>query len=134
MYALLRHVSASKLQVSANALSAEIARVYLGMKSRENASGLTRDLIAPFRSVEITPDDLHQLWQDSKGSCALCGRPIQLSTANRLLQMSPDRLDNGNGGYTRSNTRLTHVGCNLGRNVASLEDAKEWLSCIRGEV
>jgi hypothetical protein len=74
---------------------------------------------------------LMKRWNEQDGLCALCDRPIPLTTANRLLQMSRDRTESTNKAYDWENTRLTHLACNLGKTDASLDDWGEYLALIR---
>ena len=45
--------------------------------------------------------------------------------------MSPDRIDSGNKTYDASNVHLVHVGCNLAKNVVSLDEWQEYLDVAR---
>ncbi|WP_139311645.1 hypothetical protein [Desulfovibrio sp. DV] len=74
---------------------------------------------------------LMRKWREQGGRCGLCGAPIPLATKNYLLQMSRDRLDSDCKTYDMSNLHITHLGCNLGKNKASLEDWYEFLGALR---
>jgi len=128
---LLRHCEILGVVAIAPELRSEINRILQAMNNRESAAGSLREVTAPLRVVELEFDDLHDLWNTAKGNCALCGQPIPVKTANRLLQMSPDRIDCNKGVYSRDNMQFTHLGCNLGRNMATVPEFNEWLSWIR---
>jgi hypothetical protein len=85
------------------------------------------------RSLSYT--DLLQLiqgrWYAQTGCCNLCGCPIELGGKNPLLKMSPDRIDSTNKSYDVANVHLTHVGCNLAKNDASIMEWQEYLAVVR---
>jgi hypothetical protein len=45
--------------------------------------------------------------------------------------MSADRIDSVNKAYNADNVHLTHVGCNLAKSSASLEEWAEFLEVLR---
>lgn len=69
--------------------------------------------------------ELRRILARQRGQCALCGGTIEPGSANPLLQVSIDRIDNGNGAYERDNIQLTHLACNRARNSSSIA---EWLT------
>jgi hypothetical protein len=75
--------------------------------------------------------NLMQRWNQQNGLCALCDRPIPLTTTNKLLQISRDRTDSANKSYDWQNTRLTHLACNLGKSDASSDNWDEYIALIR---
>lgn len=74
---------------------------------------------------------LREAWYKQGGRCNLCGQLITVGEENPLLKMSPDRIDSANKSYNSLNVHLTHVGCNLAKNAASLEEWHEFLDVIR---
>jgi hypothetical protein len=36
--------------------------------------------------------------------------------------------------YSKDNTRITHLGCNLAKNKVTLVEFEDWLSAVRGEL
>lgn len=124
----------SFLNLPAN-VRAEIARMAEGIKGRV-ARGGTQDLRNnPVRLLGDTDVQimLGAAWDAQRGLCYLCHGPLFTGTKNFLLQPSPDRLDCQDVHYNQENTRITHLGCNLGRNKASVQDFEEWLLVVRGE-
>lgn len=75
---------------------------------------------------------LMQKWRQQEGCCALCGAPIPLLPANRLLQMSRDRIDSGDKAYDWHNVQITHLGCNLAKSDATMREWLEYLMIVRG--
>jgi hypothetical protein len=74
---------------------------------------------------------LNELWRRQRGSCSLCGGRIVPGEENPLLRISADRIDSINKAYTAGNVHLTHVGCNLAKSSASLEEWAEFLDVLR---
>ena len=74
---------------------------------------------------------LHRCWERQKGICPLCGGTIPLETENKLLQMSRDRIDSRNKGYTEANVQLTHYGCNLAKSDATMEQWGEYIALVK---
>ena len=108
-----------------------LSRALAGIRNRVLQGGNKQMRIAPPRKVSLSLDDLQQMWERSSGHCGLCGNPIPLRTDNPLLKLSPDRISSADIDYSLSNTQLTHLGCNLGKNSASIEHFGEWLSLLR---
>lgn len=79
--------------------------------------------------------DLFQLfrdvWRKQGTRCNLCSGLITLGEENPLLKMSPDRIDSINKTYDADNVHLTHVGCNLAKNAASMQDWQDFLDVLR---
>ncbi|WP_156447332.1 hypothetical protein [Bradyrhizobium yuanmingense] len=46
--------------------------------------------------------------------------------------MSADRIDGANKAYSAENVHLTHVGCNLAKSSALLEEWGEFFEVLRG--
>lgn len=59
---------------------------------------------------------------------------VQLGTQNYLLQTSPDRTDSQDTAYSKENTRITHLGCNLAKNKVTLAEFEDSLAVVRGEL
>ena len=51
---------------------------------------------------------------------------------NPLLKMSADRIDSARRIYDAENVHLTHVGCNLAKSSASIEEWEDFLDVLRG--
>lgn len=72
-------------------------------------------------------------WNKQRGICPLCGEPINLAATNKLLQISRDRIDSHNKGYVDGNLHLTHLGCNIAKSDASIEEWAEYREMLRGK-
>jgi hypothetical protein len=81
--------------------------------------------------------DLFQLFRDvwhKQGTCCnLCNGPISLGGENPLLKMSPDGIDSANKTYDGNNAHLTHVGCNLAKSAASMQEWQDFLDVVRSD-
>jgi hypothetical protein len=75
---------------------------------------------------------LNELWRRQQGKCGLCRGHIEPGEENPLLRMSADRIDSINKAYDTENVQLTHVGCNLAKNSATVEQWGEFLDVLRG--
>jgi hypothetical protein len=75
---------------------------------------------------------LNELWRRQQGNCRLCSGRIEPGEENPLLRMSADRVDSTNKAYDPANVQLTHVGCNLAKNSASIGEWEEFLDVLRG--
>ncbi len=109
-------------------LNAEANRISGLIFGRVDASGSLQLRRAPERNAPV--DLLLQvacLLKERPLTCALCGGLMEIRPANRLLQPSPDRIDSGMGDYGPKNFQLAHLGCNLGKNSASVAQFAEWL-------
>lgn len=116
-------------------LKRSISQMAIAIQQRIEQSGQDRAGHHPLRKGPNLSDLIAMLnskWADQKGCCQLCGRPIPLSPANRLLQMSPDRIDSGEKAYDDQNVHLTHLGCNLAKSNVSMEDWQDFLAHLRG--
>lgn len=65
--------------------------------------------------VDVTIDDIQELWDSSSGCCALSGVPITLSTKKMGCTASIDRIDSSRG-YTKDNIQFVHKHVNLMKN------------------
>jgi hypothetical protein len=113
----------------------DIGRMVGLILERVAAGGAEQTSIRPVRTLRES--DLHIVlgvkWREQDGRCYLCRGPLFPRTGNYLLQSSADRLDSQDNAYSEANTFLTHLGCNLGKNKASLGDFEDWLAVVRGE-
>lgn len=116
-------------------LRKEISRLINLIKHDIEQSLVKHDATYPLRKSPNISDlfiGLSQMWRLQDGHCALCGQPIPLATKNKLLQLSRDRIDSANKEYGVSNIQLTHLGCNLAKSSASMEEWSEFLSVLNG--
>lgn len=74
---------------------------------------------------------LNELWRRQQGRCGLCDGRIIPGEENPGLRMSADRIDSANKAFNSDNVHLTHVGCNLAKSSASLEEWEEFLEVLR---
>jgi hypothetical protein len=74
----------------------------------------------------------NDLWRRQQGRCNLCNGAIVPGEENPLLKMSADRIDSANKNYVGANVHLTHVGCNLAKSSASIEEWQEFLDVLCG--
>jgi hypothetical protein len=111
-------------------LNAEANRIADLIFLRVDASGSKQIGIAPLRTAP-TPTQLllvvAEILRQQPLICALCGSPMQLRPKNKLLQVSPDRIDSKSGSYGPENFQLAHLGCNLAKNNVTEEQFREWL-------
>jgi hypothetical protein len=114
----------------------EIGRMAAGILNRVDAGGTERVSTNPIRTMN--EPDLHIMlgtkWLEQEGRCFLCQGPLVPGTKNYLLQASPDRTDSQDAAYSKENTRITHLGCNLAKNKVTLAEFEDWLSAVRGEL
>lgn len=112
-----------------------LSRLALSIQQRIEASGELRVGQNPLRKGPNLSDILAALntkWTEQSGRCQLCGGLIPLNPSNRLLQLSPDRIDSTAKTYAAENLHLTHLGCNLAKNNATMADWQEYLAMVRG--
>lgn len=113
----------------------EFVRAIRRMEGHVRKSGRTLSFRAGLRSMPETPQRLlgalRRRFIAQNGLCALCDAPIPAEPANPILQLSVDRIDNRNDAYSESNIQLTHLGCNRGRNNASLAHWSEYIALLR---
>lgn len=122
------------LNIDDKRLNQEITRITDLMTRRIAQAGQTVSRKAPPRSGPIYTDLFplgKQLWEEQKGRCALCNTLIPLETKNKLLRLSPDRIQSDNPSYGRDNLQLTHYGCNVAKNDASAEEWRDFLIMVR---
>jgi hypothetical protein len=115
-------------------LNQELTRIIDNILNAVTRAGTPRTGLYPDRH-SMNFSDLFQLlkdtWNRQEGRCNLCEGTITLGEENPLLKMSPDRIDSSNKAYDASNVHLVHVGCNLAKNAASLDEWQEYLDVVR---
>jgi hypothetical protein len=72
-----------------------------------------------------------EVWREQKGRCGLCDAELTPGEENPLLKMSADRIDSSKKVYDHENVHLTHVGCNLAKSSASIEEWQDFLDVVR---
>jgi hypothetical protein len=115
-------------------LSAEISRLVNLIRQDVGRAETERTGVYPPRLAEDGNELFRSLltkWHDQNGCCALCGGSIPLQPNNRLLQMSRDRVDSAVKIYDAANIQLTHLGCNLAKNDATITEWREFLMMLR---
>jgi DNA-binding XRE family transcriptional regulator len=102
------------------------------IESRVIATGTSVSRTAPVRTApENLTVMLGNLLRIDPLTCGLCGGRVELRPKNRLLQPSCDRVDSRIADYGPGNIQLVHLGCNLGKSDASMEEYREWLGIAR---
>lgn len=113
----------------------EIGRMVGGILNRVGGSGSEHVTVNPVRTREET--NLHimlgERWQAQEGMCFLCNGPLMTESSNFLLQCSPDRINSQDTSYSKANTRITHLGCNLAKNKCTVAEFEDWLAVVRGD-
>lgn len=116
-------------------IRSEIGRMVSGILNRVAGSGSEHMSVNPIRSHDET--NLHimfgEKWEEQKGLCFLCNGPLVPKSSNFLLQCSPDRINSQDAAYSRTNTCITHLGCNLAKNKCSVTEFEDWLAVVRGD-
>jgi len=84
--------------------------------------------------IDITVDDLMELWRKTDGRCVMSNKPMSLETGtvkNRnMMKVSIDRKDS-TVGYTKNNIQLVCYMYNAGKNSSTDEETLEfWRSVI----
>jgi hypothetical protein len=113
-------------------LGQEAQRIAELIANRVEASGSIQQRVSPVRTA---PTDLvlrvAEMLQEVPLVCGLCGGVMQIRSANRLLQPSPDRVDSAIGSYGPENFHLAHLACNLAKSNATIAHFEEWLTLVR---
>jgi hypothetical protein len=116
-------------------LNREFTRIIGNILSSVARAGTERSGFYPERN-SLNFSDLFRLlgdiWRKQRGRCALCNRLIVPAEENPLLKMSADRIDSSKKSYNGDNVHLTHVGCNLAKSSASIEEWEDFLDVLRG--
>ncbi|MFN4297874.1 MAG: hypothetical protein ACK4FB_13665 [Brevundimonas sp.] len=126
----------SSLATEADALGTTIAGMAAAIQQRIKRSAEPQEGFHPNRTgpeFSELVEGLRRQWHRQNGLCSLCERPIPLAPKNRLLQMSPDRIDSANKAYAADNVHLTHLGCNLAKSSANMADWDDYLSVVRAQ-
>jgi hypothetical protein len=113
----------------------EIGRIVSGILNRVAGGDSERTTVNPIRTREET--NLHVMfgekWAEQKGLCFLCNGPLLPGSSNFLLQCSPDRINSQDPAYSKTNTCITHLGCNLAKNKCTVAEFEDWLAVVRGD-
>jgi hypothetical protein len=116
-------------------LNREFTRIIDNILGSVARAGTERGGIYPERR-SLNFSDLFRLfgdiWRKQQGRCNLCNGPIVTGEENPLLKMSADRIDSAKKSYDGENVHLTHVGCNLAKSSASIEEWEDFLDVLRG--
>jgi hypothetical protein len=116
-------------------LNQEFTRVIDNILGSVARAGTERSGLYPERR-SLNFSDLFKLfgdiWRRQQGRCNLCHGPIVPGEENPLLKMSADRIDSAKKIYDGENVHLTHVGCNLAKSSASIEEWEDFLDVLRG--
>src|ERR1035437_6477702 len=113
----------------------EIGRMVGGILNRVAGSGSEHLNVNPVRTREETNLNIMfgEKWQEQKGLCFLCNGPLVVKSSNFLLQCSPDRINSQGPSYSKTNTSITHLGCNLAKNKCTVAEFEDWLAVVRGD-
>jgi hypothetical protein len=112
----------------------EAKRIAQLILARVAASGKTAEHTSPVRTAPDNIADLIlELLRTTGLICYLCGGHMQIDADNRLLRPSPDRIDSSIANYGPENLKLAHLGCNLGKNDATVDEFSQWLAVLRGD-
>jgi hypothetical protein len=116
-------------------LNRDFTRIIQSILGSVARTGTERGGLYPERH-SLNFSDLFRLFQDiwrrQKGNCNLCNAPIVPGEDNPLLKMSADRIDSAKKVYDTANVHLTHLGCNLAKSSASIEEWQDFLDVLRG--
>lgn len=115
-------------------LNRELTRIVENVLNSVSRAGAERSGVYPERHSLNFSDLLKlfiEVWRKQETRCNLCKGLITLGEENPLLKMSPDRIDSSNKTYDSNNVHLVHVGCNLAKNAASMQEWQDFLEVIR---
>jgi hypothetical protein len=117
-------------------IRSEIGRMVGNILNRIARSGMEEKTVNPIRTA-CGETDLNimfgEKWDEQKGLCFLCNGPLVTKSSNSLLQASPDRINSQDSAYSKTNTCITHLGCNLAKNKWSVAEFEDWLAVVRGD-
>ena len=82
------------------------------------------------RNKELPMDILERIWERQQGRCALTNVAMSVDKYD-LFAASVDRLDTSVG-YLPDNIQLVCRAANIGRCNSSVQDAKNWITALRG--
>src|SRR5262249_22958590 len=116
-------------------LNREFTRVIDNILGSVGRAGTERVGFYPERH-SLNFSDLFRLfgdiWRRQQGRCNLCNGLIVPGEENPLLKLSADRIDSAKKIYDGENVHLTHVGCNLAKSSASVDEWQDFLEVLRG--
>ena len=118
-------------------LKQEVYRLAILIEQRAAASNSASTRWNPLREANPRVETMEMLfrkWEEQKGFCGLCQRPIPMPAVPGLLQPSPDRIDSTKVDYRTENVQITHLGCNYAKNKFSVDDFEDWLEVIGGGI
>ena len=81
-----------------------------------------------------TMEMLFKKWEEQRGTCGLCQRPIAMPKRPGLLQPSIDRIDSTKIDYQTENVHITHLGCNYAKNKFTIDEFEDWLEVVSGGI
>jgi hypothetical protein len=112
----------------------EIARMAANIRARVAASGTTSMRTNPLRTMPESELQilLYMKLKEQDNECALCGGTLIPSHTNSLLTWSPDRIDSSVQAYDDANMHIVHLGCNLAKCDATMQEFREWVGIVRG--
>jgi hypothetical protein len=116
-------------------LNREFTRIIGNILDSVARAGMEQGGYYPQRHSLNFPDLLRlldEIWRKQQGKCSLCDGPIVPGQENPLLKMSADRIDSAKKVYDGENVHLTHLGCNLARSSASIQEWQDFLNVLRG--
>jgi hypothetical protein len=116
-------------------LNREFTRIIDNILGSVHRAGTERSGYYPERDSSNFSDLFRlfgEIWRNHQGRCGLCNGPIVPGEENPLLKMSADRIDSSKKIYDGENAHLTHVGCNLAKSSASIEEWEDFLDVLRG--
>jgi len=122
------------LNIDDKILKKELSRLALLIQGDAARSLQTYTATHPLRGAPNLSDVLSALnraWKMQEGRCALCGVKIALDTKNKLLQISRDRIDSQVKNYAEENVHLTHLGCNLAKSDATMNEWTQFFEMLR---
>ncbi len=112
----------------------EALRIAQLIQDRVKSGGELSARINPMRTAPNLSDMVALIirkWTlDQAGKCALCGGPL-VTTSHKMLQPSPDRIDNSNGAYDDTNMQVTHLACNWAKNQYGADAFADWLAIVQ---
>jgi len=114
----------------------EIGRMVGGILNRVARSGLEETTVNPIRTARGETDlniMFGEKWDEQKGLCFLYNGPLVVKSSNFLLQPSPDRINSQDHAYSKTNSCITHLGCNLAKNKCTVAEFEDWLAVVRGD-
>lgn len=119
---------------TAGKLKRALSQLAISIQQRIQLSGHEKSGLHPQRkgpNLSDLIDALNKKWAEQEGRCLLCNQAMQIETKNPLLRPSPDRIDSSKKTYDPGNVHLTHLGCNLAKNKASMDEWREYLTIVR---